>query len=139
MALLKFGESAFKALLELERQKILTPIVKPLAWGGLLYYVVGTLFEDDDEDNRSSGSRTGDDGSLIKKVTEEDAENDDEEEEEDEDDTIFIPLGFAYQLPKTFYKGSDPEWQSFMQLSRDKKKCVALKSTYHQRIKLNSG
>ena len=126
-------------------RRILTPIVKPLAWGGLLYYILWTLFEDDEEDDRSSGSRLGNGGSLIKKVTEEeDAEDEDEDEDdvededEDEDDTIFIPLGFAYQLPKTFYKGSDLEWQSFMELSRDKKRCLALRSTYRQRVKLIS-
>ncbi|KAI4149485.1 MAG: hypothetical protein L6R39_002494 [Caloplaca ligustica] len=75
---------------------------------------------------------------------------DDEEEDEEEDevegegetnkeessegskdgDTIFIPLGFAYKLPKTYYKGTDPEWQSFVELSKNKKLCDFLRSTY---------
>ncbi len=40
---------------------------------------------------------------------------------------IFIPLGFPYKLPRTYYKGTDPEWQSFIQLSKDKKQCNNLK------------
>ncbi|KAI4280765.1 MAG: hypothetical protein L6R38_004191 [Xanthoria sp. 2 TBL-2021] len=102
------------------RARTLSTIVKPLAWGALFYYIVGTLFDDDEEDEPASESAASDDGSLIK-----DAEKDSAVEK---NDTFFIPLGFAYQLPQTFYKGSDPEWQSFIQLSRNKKKCSALKN-----------
>ena len=35
------------------------------------------------------------------------------------EDAIFIPLGFTRQLPRTFYKGSDPEWQSFREFRKD--------------------
>lgn len=38
------------------------------------------------------------------------------------DDAIFIPLGRARQRPKEYYKGSDQEWQSFMELAHDKKR-----------------
>ena len=59
-------------------------------------------------------------------------ESDDEDEEDEEDDSIvpdelpedawFIPLGLARQRPQTFYRGSDPEWQSFVDFATDKKK-----------------
>ncbi|KAI4101440.1 MAG: hypothetical protein LQ339_005089 [Xanthoria mediterranea] len=107
------GPSSFRA-------RSLSPIVKPLAWGGLFYFIVATLFEDDEEDEPASESAAGDDGSLLK-----DSEKDSAGEK---NDTLFIPLGFAYQLPQTFYKGRDPEWQSFIQLSRDKRRCSALKN-----------
>ncbi|KAL8903115.1 MAG: hypothetical protein Q9207_004137 [Kuettlingeria erythrocarpa] len=42
--------------------------------------------------------------------------------------TIFIPLGFAYKLPRTHYKGMDPELQSFIQLANDKKQRNYLKN-----------
>lgn len=38
------------------------------------------------------------------------------------EDAWFIPLGLARQRPQTFYKGSDPEWQSFVEFSHDKKR-----------------
>jgi hypothetical protein len=39
---------------------------------------------------------------------------------------LFIPLGWPKELPQTFYKGSDPEWQSFLAFNRDPKKAAAL-------------
>ncbi|KAL8766942.1 MAG: hypothetical protein Q9209_006423 [Squamulea sp. 1 TL-2023] len=103
------------------KKRLLSRMVKPLAWGGLLYYFIGTLFDDDEEDEKGSEKKVGEDGSLIKQESE-------DENEDEHGDTIFVPLGLAYQLPQTFYKGSDPEWQSFIQLSKNKKKCLFLKN-----------
>jgi hypothetical protein len=46
-----------------------------------------------------------------------------EEGEEDEfadEDSTFIPMTWATKLPRTFYKGSDPEWQEFVKIAKDK-------------------
>lgn len=64
-----------------------------------------------------------------------DDEDDDElaEEEDDKDeegsiseaipeDAIFIPLGLVHQRRPSFYKGTDPEWQSFVDFARDRKR-----------------
>lgn len=59
-----------------------------------------------------------------------DAEDEDEDENGDEDeedlvpeimpdDALFIPLGLAHQRPQTYYKGTDPEWQSFLEFASD--------------------
>jgi len=60
-----------------------------------------------------------------------------EEKEEDvqipdemPEDAIFVPLGLARKLPQTFYKGTDPEWQSFIEFSKDKKRSQLVRSTY---------
>jgi hypothetical protein len=37
------------------------------------------------------------------------------------EDSLFIPFGFIHERPRTYYKGSDPEWQSFLEFSKDKK------------------
>lgn len=37
-----------------------------------------------------------------------------------EEDSTFIPLTWAKKLPRTFYKGSDPEWQAFVKVAKDK-------------------
>ena len=47
----------------------------------------------------------------------------DEEEEGPfyaEEDSTFIPMTWAQKLPRTFYKGSDPEWQEFVKVAKDK-------------------
>lgn len=60
-------------------------------------------------------------------------EDEDEEDlEEEELDPMFIPLGWAKQTKRTFYKGSDPEWQEFVKFSKDHER--------HKRIRgLGSG
>lgn len=59
-------------------------------------------------------------------------ENEDEEDvqvpAELPEDALFIPLGFAHKKPKTFYKGTDPEWQSFVDFSKDRKRTRFIKS-----------
>jgi hypothetical protein len=44
---------------------------------------------------------------------------DDEDEEEYDDALLFLPTGFSRPRPKTYYRGSDPEWQAFKKLSQD--------------------
>lgn len=46
------------------------------------------------------------------------------------DDAFFIPLGPFRQLPHTHYKGSDPEWQSFVEFGSDRKRPKAVRSTF---------
>lgn len=48
--------------------------------------------------------------------------------EEMPEDALFIPLGFAHKKPKTFYKGTDPEWRSFVDFSKDRKRTHFIKS-----------
>lgn len=62
--------------------------------------------------------------------SEEEGEEDVEVPDEMPEDAIFIPLWFARQLPPTFYKGTDPEWQSFIEFSKDKKRSQMVRSTY---------
>lgn len=41
------------------------------------------------------------------------------EDLEADEDSIFIPMTWAEKLPRTFYKGSDPEWQEFLKVSKN--------------------
>jgi len=34
-------------------------------------------------------------------------------------DSTFVPLTWAKKLPRTYYKGSDPEWQEFRKIAKD--------------------
>ena len=36
-----------------------------------------------------------------------------------DEDSFFIPLTWPKEAPRTFYKGSDPEWQEFVRVARD--------------------
>ena len=47
-------------------------------------------------------------------------EGDEEEDEFAEEDNTFIPMTWPTKLPRTFYKGSDPEWQEFVKIAKDK-------------------
>ncbi|KAL8687433.1 MAG: hypothetical protein Q9218_006390 [Villophora microphyllina] len=105
--------------------------VQLTAFAGLLYYQLDILAGDEEEAEKSPKGRANEKEKQAKKTPKaQDGEGDvaSEEEVQDDEDTIFIPLGFAYELPKQYYKGSDPEWQSFIQLSRDKKLCDYLKN-----------
>ena len=62
----------------------------------------------------------------------------DEDEDEDDvqvpenmpEDAFFIPLGLVRQLPHTHYKGSDPEWQSFVEFGRNRERTTAVRSRF---------
>lgn len=47
-------------------------------------------------------------------------EEDSEEDEFAEEDNTFIPMTWPTKLPRSFYKGSDPEWQEFVKIAKDK-------------------
>lgn len=56
-------------------------------------------------------------------MNDEESEEEEEEEDEDEDNAIiFLPTGFSRARPRTFYKGSDPEWREFVRLAPDKQR-----------------
>ncbi|KAI4255308.1 MAG: hypothetical protein LQ352_002640 [Teloschistes flavicans] len=111
---------------------------------GLLYFQLSILAGDDAETEPSSKGRAIKKNKHVEKTpTDQDGDGDGdgniaaEEDEQNDEDAIFIPLGFAYELPRNFYKGSDPEWQSFVRLSKDKKQCQFLKSILSVRFALS--
>ncbi len=56
----------------------------------------------------------------VERNNDPDREDDEEDEEfEGDEDALFIPFSWPKQQPRTFYKGSDPEWQEFIRLSKD--------------------
>ena len=62
----------------------------------------------------------GGDGSVdVERNNDPDREDPEGDEFEGDEDALFIPFGWPKQQPRTFYKGSDPEWQEFIKLSKD--------------------
>lgn len=37
-----------------------------------------------------------------------------------DDDSLFIPMTWSTKMPRQWYKGSDPEWQEFIKVAKDK-------------------
>ena len=76
---------------------------------------------------QSEHSNTGNNGaSEDGKVTEDDIQV----PEIMPEDAIFIPLGLARQLPDVPYKFSDPEFQSFVELRKNREKSMAVRRAF---------
>lgn len=79
------------------------------------YLDVQIEIELEDEEKLKDGQREG------REVVEEEEE---EEQHEGpyyaEEDSTFIPLTWSHKLPREWYKGSDPEWQEFVRMAKDK-------------------
>lgn len=72
---------------------------------------------------------------LEEEFEEEDGQEEGDEEEGEEEwtdsDSTFIPLTWATKLPRTFYKGSDPEWQEFVKIAQNQPKHKQIHSEPH--------
>ena len=82
-------------------------------------------FGEDEETKKAtdrSKTRTEDDGHANEE------EDDVEIPDTMPEDAIFIPLGFAHPRPQTYYKATDPEWQSFIEYRKDREREPAIKS-----------
>ncbi len=108
----------------------------------VFYYFVLTDEVEEKDPTQHTNSRTEDER-ITTKGGQEVAEDENEDTGEDESvgegddefqipDTIpegayFIPLGFARQRPQTYYKGSDPEWQSFLEFAKDRQRGLSIR------------
>lgn len=45
----------------------------------------------------------------------------------DEEASLFVPLQWPQQLPRTYYKQSDPDWQEFVRMSNDEGRANAVR------------
>ena len=46
------------------------------------------------------------------------------------ENAFFFPLGRPRQIPQTYYRGTDPEWQSFIEFRKDHKRSGAVESMF---------
>lgn len=124
---------------------------------GLCMRQLGSFLEEEDEEEdkarprqvkevvqhvkkAAQGSKVGADGGETSDIepverhhtTEQVTGEDDEDIVPDElpDDALFIPVGWPRQRPQTYYKGTDPEWQSFVEFARDQKRVKRCKGSY---------
>ncbi len=85
-----------------------------------------TGFEEDKDTNKATNE------SKTRREGDDQADEDEDEVEIPEtmpEDATFIPLGFARQRPETYYKATDPEWQSFIEYRKDREREPAIKRT----------
>ncbi len=90
--------------------------------------------EDVDEGEKDEGDEV-DEEDEVDEVDEEDDEDDEVEVAEDEEkpipgNPVFIPLGLPVKCEASYYKGTDPEWQSFLQFARDKDQLIRVRSMF---------
>ncbi|KAF2650216.1 hypothetical protein K491DRAFT_707704 [Lophiostoma macrostomum CBS 122681] len=126
----------------LSRRRLLTAAVVWTAFYGLVRWLDG---EDEDEEQEEAESKKRR-AQLRRIAHQKDANSDDEDavgaadggdggpidEEEDEEDEegealFFLPTGFSRPKPRTFWKGSDPEWQEFRRIAQDKERVVRIR------------
>jgi len=81
------------------------------------FFPVVNDLEVDDQAQRVAGSGNVD----LKRNTRSDEDEDGEDEYEDDGDALFIPFSWPKEMPRTYYRGSDPEWQEYVKFSRDEK------------------
>ena len=100
------------------------------------YYILSNVDIEEEEtvDKAAALSKTlPKDGEETNDGAEEKVEDNEDEDdvqvpETMPEDAFFIPLGLIRQLPHTHYKGSDPEWQSFVEFGRDRERTTAVRS-----------
>ena len=99
-----------------------------------LHFVVGPNAEEEEVPKTPPAKDNSKEGSIVQKkngqeVTEEEVIDDATVPDTIPEDAIFIPLGWARPLPPELYKGSDPEWQSFVEFSQDRKRSLRIRRT----------
>ena len=80
----------------------------------------------EDEEEHAQDSTDASSNRLLSDQLERYKKNLDPPSEDEDLEPLFIPLGWPKQLPQTYYKASDPEWQSFLAFNRDPKKAQQL-------------
>ncbi|KAG9188813.1 hypothetical protein G6011_07518 [Alternaria panax] len=99
----------------LSKSRLVGAVAVGVATYGLGQYV-GIKVEVEDTREESGTYKPGQDG-----WTTVGPEDEDEDEDDEYDDAIlFLPTGLSRPRPKTFWKGSDPEWQEFRRLATDR-------------------
>jgi hypothetical protein len=85
--------------------------------------------EEEPTSTRSGGQISN--GDKTNEAAEEAADEYDDDEEYD-DAILFLPTGFSRPKPKTYYRGSDPEWQEFRKVALDRPRVEKIRSTHSQ-------
>lgn len=103
-------------------------------YAGAIYLYIGLVFRyldieveilDEEDLAQEEAELAKQDRRSGREVRDADAKEEDEDEEGDgpfyaDEDSTFIPLTWATKLPRSFYRGSDPEWQEFVKVAKDK-------------------
>lgn len=87
------------------------------------------LVQFDDDKDEDADTVSSPDKPAASKGPAESANN--AEKESDDEDALFIPLAWSRLEKGELYATSDPEWQEFVKLSKDREKLQALRGKRH--------
>ena len=114
-----------------------------ISWA-VVYYTLGYVVADEEETYNEAGRLAKKQSEIRQAESRDKAKDKTQEDEVEEDDvqvpetrpenSLFIPLGRVRQLPLTYYKGSDPEWKSFVEFRQDHKRSAAIQSMFASSI-----
>lgn len=82
---------------------------------------VSEIKEGDNRSVRNNGHSKDAEGWQI-------AGEEQDEEDDDDDVLLFLPTGLSRPKPKTFYRGSDPEWQEFRKIATDRPRAERIRA-----------
>ena len=83
------------------------------------YYFIQHFLLEDEEDTKHAKPKAEAEAESNQKGENEEVMGVPDEMPED---AVFIPLWFPKAKPEYFYKGSDPEWQSYAAFARDRER-----------------
>lgn len=104
----------------------------------VVYYTLGYVAADEEETYNEASDLAKKQSEIRRAESRDKAKDKPQEDGFEEDDvqvpetmpenSLFIPLGRIRQLPLTYYKGSDPEWKSFVEFRQDHRRSAAIQS-----------
>lgn len=102
----------------------------------ITYYLIEFVLEDEEEDAKGKaavvpGLSLGGTDTLQGASQPQEEELDVQLPDTTPEGAIFIPLWWAKERRRTFYKGSDPEWQGFIKFAKDEKRKNLIRSMLH--------
>ena len=95
--------------------------------------MIGSVEDEEDQEQSSGQIEAAEfEGQEAEEVGDEMGAPDEMSEE-----AWFIPLWFARERPRTFYKGTDPEWASFVKFAEDKDRDQYVRSEYIHGLRIH--
>ncbi|KAJ5180375.1 hypothetical protein N7492_003585 [Penicillium capsulatum] len=113
------------------RRPWLRSFVSKVFFYGVAFHVWSTLILsrfDDNEDTQDAGALPESDLDSTGQHSSPYGGNQLAEEEQEEEDAFFVPLTWSWLQEGEMYTASDPEWQEFVQISKDRQKLQGLRN-----------
>ncbi|KAF2013552.1 hypothetical protein BU24DRAFT_240180 [Aaosphaeria arxii CBS 175.79] len=128
--------------IQIQRVRINTPLISRSRMIGTVVTTIGTYqflrWLDDDEEEEKTDTQVGrhrQGGAQVNTWQQVTADTTFEEDEEDDDVLLFLPTGLSRPKPREYYKGSDPEWQGFLEVSRNPERVRQIRRDFTRTVR----